>query len=651
MANSNQVNPRFRGFLSKRADYQPKNWNWEQSKAQILQLSRANARDWENSVFVEGFTALYYQAQKLSGTTCSCRATELSLGMPHDPEDDEQQERQRTADTLMGRDSRVQDHATTFRVTPSESVFGLSKSDTAFDQPDQEEWEIGVSPDATGLQDFLDNGGYEDGIDCPICFRLGVQPGYRPVNGHREMFTSLNMDKELVVSATVITEERPHRIQIEEDGYVAYDHVVPKYWAEIRVGLFNKFDAIVDGLFVDQALTVRLSRTYLDQRRGQTVRIYVSADSFTHLILDYFLDAKTQPVRISLPQLQKMRDYTKFISIPLTHIVIDNSVSPTNIHDILICEQLNLMWKITEINPLTMIDEYPVGWDMQGRLIQPTETVNTLRHVAALPLLADDPPPPPQPFVVLGTPQAVAYVGLSYASHLAIVEGIGPFVVLDSTLPSSIVANITGRVLTLSGLPVSGDLGTSHQTLLIKDMGMDQNSVLEFDLEVLNPVALTWNMPNGVVGVVYNGQFQATGGSGVYTWTIEGLPDGLYPTTPSTDGPVFAVGGAPSSSGIGTNTVRVRAADEHGQFAEVILVLTVTAVGPAPPVSSGDLNYTHNQNTASAHWIVLHNLGKYPSVTVEDSAGSVAYGAVTYLDLNSLAIDFSQVLAGKAFCN
>lgn len=650
MANSNQRNPRFRGFLTKRTDYQPKNWHYEQSKAQTLQLSRANARDWENSIFVEGFTALYYQAQKLSGITCSCRSTELDFGMPQDTDSDEQQERQHVADTVMGKgDTRVREHAATFRITPSENIFGLEKPDVAYDQPDTEQWEIDASTDATGLNNFLE-GTFEDGVDCPICFRLGVQPGYRPVNAHRELFTSLNTNPDLMVSATILTEEKPHQIQIEEDGYVAYDHVVPKYWIQARVALFSGFESIDGGLFVDEGRTIPLTHGYLDQRRGQNIRIYVSADNYTHLIVDYFLDFKAQPVRISLPQLQKMRDYTKFISIPMTHIIVDNSVSPCNIHDVLICEQLNLVWKITEIQPLTMIDDYPVGWDMQGRLVQPTEGLNSIRHILPLSPHTADPVPPPQDFDVLGIPPSVGYVGLPYISHLSIVEGIGPFVVLDSTLPTSIVAHITGRVLTISGQPVSGDLGTEPQTVLIKDMGMNVNKTIDWTLTILTRVELTVTLPNAQVGALYTGLINAAGGTGVYEWEISGLPDGLYPLDPATTGSSFLIGGTPASSGLGTHTIQYKATDENGQYAEGIHVMTVTTVSPSPP-TSGDLHYTHYQASASDTWIIVHNLGKYPSVTVTDSAGNPAVGSTTYLDLNSLRITFSSALAGEAFLN
>ena len=66
---------------------------------------------------------------------------------------------------------------------------------------------------------------------------------------------------------------------------------------------------------------------------------------------------------------------------------------------------------------------------------------------------------------------------------------------------------------------------------------------------------------------------------------------------------------------------------------------------------SSDKNYIHNQTAANSAWTVQHNLGKYCSVTVVDSAGNVIVGNVEYLDTNNLIIKFSAPVTGKAYCN
>jgi len=61
--------------------------------------------------------------------------------------------------------------------------------------------------------------------------------------------------------------------------------------------------------------------------------------------------------------------------------------------------------------------------------------------------------------------------------------------------------------------------------------------------------------------------------------------------------------------------------------------------------------YVHYENTPNIEWTVTHNMNKYPSVTVVDSAGSIVEGAVDYLSLNSCRITFCGAFSGKAYFN
>ena len=70
----------------------------------------------------------------------------------------------------------------------------------------------------------------------------------------------------------------------------------------------------------------------------------------------------------------------------------------------------------------------------------------------------------------------------------------------------------------------------------------------------------------------------------------------------------------------------------------------------------GDITYTHNQSSTSDTWTITHNLNRFPSVTVVDSADTIVYGTVVYNSANQLTITFfegSSALAfqGKAYLN
>lgn len=61
--------------------------------------------------------------------------------------------------------------------------------------------------------------------------------------------------------------------------------------------------------------------------------------------------------------------------------------------------------------------------------------------------------------------------------------------------------------------------------------------------------------------------------------------------------------------------------------------------------------FVYNQMTASDMWTIAHNLGKHPSVTVVDSAGSVVLGETQYVDENTIKLHFLGAFSGSAYLN
>ena len=66
--------------------------------------------------------------------------------------------------------------------------------------------------------------------------------------------------------------------------------------------------------------------------------------------------------------------------------------------------------------------------------------------------------------------------------------------------------------------------------------------------------------------------------------------------------------------------------------------------------------YTHNQSSASATWVINHNLDKHPSITVVDSAETVVHGNIEYNSKTKVTITFrtnetAHAFSGKAYLN
>lgn len=121
------------------------------------------------------------------------------------------------------------------------------------------------------------------------------------------------------------------------------------------------------------------------------------------------------------------------------------------------------------------------------------------------------------------------------------------------------------------------------------------------------------------------------------------IPEGLKGDTG--DAATISVGDT-VTSGPGGNALVTNVGDAH--HAVLDFVLPQGETGPQGPPGLDTGFYRHDQAGASTVWHVNHNLGFYPSVFVQDSAGSVIYGDVTYVDTDNLTISFESATGGYA---
>lgn len=71
--------------------------------------------------------------------------------------------------------------------------------------------------------------------------------------------------------------------------------------------------------------------------------------------------------------------------------------------------------------------------------------------------------------------------------------------------------------------------------------------------------------------------------------------------------------------------------------------------------ASQDKTFVFTQGIPAITWTIQHNLGKFPSVGVVDTAsvanGQLYYGDVKYIDSNNLTVTFKSEFSGKAYLN
>ena len=64
-----------------------------------------------------------------------------------------------------------------------------------------------------------------------------------------------------------------------------------------------------------------------------------------------------------------------------------------------------------------------------------------------------------------------------------------------------------------------------------------------------------------------------------------------------------------------------------------------------------DTNYVHDQQVAASSWVINHNLGKFASIHIVDTAGDEIIGEVTYNTINRITVTFTSQVSGKAYIN
>ena len=69
------------------------------------------------------------------------------------------------------------------------------------------------------------------------------------------------------------------------------------------------------------------------------------------------------------------------------------------------------------------------------------------------------------------------------------------------------------------------------------------------------------------------------------------------------------------------------------------------------PFGGQDYEYIEPFPNPLSTWVITHNLGRFPSVTTVDSAGSEINGAITYDNENTITVVFNSATSGNAYLN
>lgn len=149
----------------------------------------------------------------------------------------------------------------------------------------------------------------------------------------------------------------------------------------------------------------------------------------------------------------------------------------------------------------------------------------------------------------------------------------------------------------------------------------------------------------------------------LYVTDLQGVPYALkktigeVDTIKNTDGTLDIIGGLDKIINLNPEFAeliysaidKVNASPEDGGF--IKLDTNGKIDSQYIPDGAGDKTFQFTQSVVSDNWTIEHNLDKFPSVTVTDSAKSVVEGSIKYINKNKLEITFSSPFSGYVQLN
>jgi len=171
------------------------------------------------------------------------------------------------------------------------------------------------------------------------------------------------------------------------------------------------------------------------------------------------------------------------------------------------------------------------------------------------------------PALLLGT-EGVPYGPVTFAS----IGGTGGNTWIATGLPNGLSLSSAGI---LSGTPTTGSHGNYTVQATVRDSSNDTASQsFPLTIQAVSVLTiLTTGIYGAVEGVAYPATtFQAAGGSGGYTWTASGLPNGLSISSAG------ILSGTPASGSHGSYTIQVTVKDSANNTASVSLWLSVAGL-------------------------------------------------------------------------
>lgn len=204
--------------------------------------------------------------------------------------------------------------------------------------------------------DMMSDGGEEDirydggnNVNCGICYRQGVQPGYQSTGYIYNVMTHHHTQKLSGYNEDQSTAPTTFKA-VKKGAYVDFETLVPKYFKSAKYSIrINevvlppsvKLFAVINGK--ETALTLDL----LNKKKGQNIIVRVKdVEVFTHAILIF--DLGVADVNCNISEEQNALNYDQELTVGNITVVLPARVGMIEPEDILVLPFKRYVLKVTE---------------------------------------------------------------------------------------------------------------------------------------------------------------------------------------------------------------------------------------------------------------------------------------------------------------
>lgn len=346
----------------KRTRSNAKNFTYEQAQKRLTETVKPFNQQVINSLFVDAVECNYFMVQDRTGRPCSCQKQSIATDG----------------------NTNVPVSAPEPRASGGNGMFELVLQDGDFLGEKAERNIIDVTGDVPIIQVADSESTFEDGIfgansvNCGICHKIGLQPGYQPYGKQRVLLTHYDVAE--LRSFQIDRSEQPHLMRItDKSGYVEYKVKVPLVFTKVRFRIYENHAPVQD------IPTMRDGRPidvlFFRQCAGHETIIRVHS-SHTHVILEF--DLGIPPMRVNISGENKSIDYERLETMSDITVILPPTIHEVNARDIIIIGGRRLALRVTDKDRKITADKRPLEWSVTTRVLQPTEQIKRIDDLRKL---------------------------------------------------------------------------------------------------------------------------------------------------------------------------------------------------------------------------------------------------------------------------